>query len=199
MNGIREDKKLESVQNANQPIGTSQKEEWRVVDGFPGYEVSSFGRVRSWLSRNIYKKRNDVPLMLKCRYVEKRGGYPQLDLKRSGKYNRLFVHRLVLDAFVGRRPKGHECRHLDGNPKNNNLNNLKWGTSQENSDDLEKHGGHMNRGENNGQSKLTNKEVRHIRFLLKNSNLSQVKIGKIYGVNGSLICNISQRKYWRHI
>ena len=50
------------------------------------------------------------------------------------------VHRLVLLAFAGPCPKGMECRHLDGNPQNNNFSNLCWGTHQENMDDRVRHG-----------------------------------------------------------
>lgn len=175
------------------------KEIWKPVPGFPGYEVSNTGKVRSWLSKNIYKKCNDNPLILKQRIANYRGSYFFVRLRKNGKYSQMVIHKLVLTAFIGNRPKGYECRHLDGNPQNNNLSNLKWGTSKDNKNDLRKHGGHMNRGEKNGMSKLTTKDVNHIRFLLNNSNLSQIKIGKIYGVNGSLVCNISQKKYWRHI
>lgn len=51
------------------------------------------------------------------------------------------VHRLVLLAFVGpARSKSHVCRHLDGNPANNTLSNLAWGTQQQNWDDRRRHG-----------------------------------------------------------
>ncbi len=42
------------------------------------------------------------------------------------------VHRIVLEAFVGKKPAGKECRHLDNNPANNHLCNLAWGTALEN-------------------------------------------------------------------
>jgi hypothetical protein len=48
----------------------------------------------------------------------------------------------VLEAFVGPRPPGLECRHLDGNPANSVLANLAWGTHSENMQDRVRHGTH---------------------------------------------------------
>lgn len=50
------------------------------------------------------------------------------------------VHVLVLEAFDRPRPKGAVCRHLDGNPINNHLSNLAWGTHKENTEDRKRHG-----------------------------------------------------------
>lgn len=56
------------------------------------------------------------------------------------------LHRLVLIAFQGfpkrerGKGKGMVVRHLDGDPGNNNLDNLKWGTQQENWEDRKRHG-----------------------------------------------------------
>jgi len=54
-----------------------------------------------------------------------------------------FVHRLVLLAFIG--PSDLQVRHLDGNPTNNNLSNLLYGTAKENAEDREFH--RVNKGE----------------------------------------------------
>jgi hypothetical protein len=51
------------------------------------------------------------------------------------------VHQLVLETFVGPCPENQETRHLDGIPANNRLENLCWGTSQENNGlDKRRHG-----------------------------------------------------------
>lgn len=51
-----------------------------------------------------------------------------------------FVHRLVLEMFIGPCPYGLECRHLDGNPSNNRVENLMWSTRIANQRDRDKHG-----------------------------------------------------------
>jgi hypothetical protein len=57
-----------------------------------------------------------------------------------GRDDQRFVHRLVLEAFVGPCPPGLECLHEGGNPGNNALGNLRWGTRKENHADSVRHG-----------------------------------------------------------
>jgi HNH endonuclease len=71
-----------------------------------------------------------------------RKGYKSVSLRRDGKARTQQVHALVLEAFVGPRPAGFVTRHLDGNPANNDLTNLRWGTHSENVRDSIAHGTH---------------------------------------------------------
>ena len=64
------------------------------------------------------------------------------------------VHQLICEAFHGPRPKGMECRHLDGDRLNNDPENLKWGTNLENIQDAIAHGNTL-LGEKNPFSKLS--------------------------------------------
>ena len=52
------------------------------------------------------------------------------------------MHRLVLAAFVGPLPEGKEVCHNNGNPGDNRLENLRYGTKSENNLDRVKHGTH---------------------------------------------------------
>ena len=51
-----------------------------------------------------------------------------------------YVHRLVLEAFVGTCPDLHEGCHRDGDPRNNTVVNLYWGTRSANNYDKVRHG-----------------------------------------------------------
>jgi hypothetical protein len=51
-----------------------------------------------------------------------------------------YVHRLILETFVGPCPLGMEGRHWDGDPHNNRVDNLLWGTPLENAADRRRHG-----------------------------------------------------------
>lgn len=106
---------------------------WRELRGYEGlYEVSNLGEVKSLRSgRNLTK----------CEQV---GGYFRVKVSKRGKAKSILVHRAVLEAFVGPCPEGMETRHLDGNPKNNRLDNLVWGTSQQNKLDTARQGNHPN-------------------------------------------------------
>jgi len=49
------------------------------------------------------------------------------------------VHKLIAMAFYGEKP-GQIVRHIDGNPRNNNATNLKYGNLKENAHDRYNHG-----------------------------------------------------------
>jgi len=108
-------------------------ERWRSVPGFPGYEASDHGRIVS--------RRRASPVVLKPRRMP--NGYLTVALTGPDGHPRtMTVHRVVMLAFVGERPAGRETRHLDGDPANNRLTNLAWGTKAKNMADLLEHGHH---------------------------------------------------------
>jgi hypothetical protein len=69
-------------------------------------------------------------------------GYIVIEVKRRPASQRLAVraHVLVLEAFIGPRPEGLFVCHNDGNPANNVVSNLRWGTPSENTHDKKLHG-----------------------------------------------------------
>lgn len=116
---------------------------WKLVRDNPHYLVSSHGRVqtvphftRAKDGRVLHIRGRDKKLTVD------RHGYHIVGMTKDGRTRRRYVHHLVLEAFVGLRAEGQECRHLDGNPLNNRLDNLAWGTSSENKYDTVKHGNH---------------------------------------------------------
>jgi hypothetical protein len=115
---------------------------WRSIAGHPGYEVSNRGKVRS-VDRVVTAMRRGCAVQ--CQYTGRilklgscRGGYQVARLGRSGRRAR--IHHLVLEAFVGARPAGHQAAHGDGNPRNNEFSNLRWATPSENAEDRRRHG-----------------------------------------------------------
>ena len=98
------------------------------IPGFPGYTIVRDGRVWSHKTSKI----------LKPSKISKYG-HLCIALCNNGKMHRRLVHRLVLETFVGPCPDGLECRHLDGNPANNRVENLRWGTRIENIRDQSRH------------------------------------------------------------
>lgn len=80
------------------------------------------------------------------------GGYMVVRLRYGGRYHGFRIHKIMLMTFVGPRPDGCVCRHLDGNKMNNSLSNIRWGTRSENERDKERHGV-SNHGDRNGMRK----------------------------------------------
>ena len=133
-------------------------------------------------------------------------GYFVVGLKQSRHKIPLVIHRLVLEAFVGLCPEGMECRHLDGNPKNNNLSNLRLGTRSENQQDSVSHGtkySHFKIGEkinvgvNNPMAKLSEYEVRQIKKL--KGTLSQATRAYMFGVSPGAIQSIDDGRTWENV
>jgi hypothetical protein len=109
-------------------------EVWRPVDGQPGYEVSSHGRVRSldrwieqgnkWGTKTRYFKKGRI--LRAC-------GSPYRHVLFSFRGRCRQVHALVAQAFlppcpgVRGRERGHwNIDHIDGDTFNNHASNLQW-------------------------------------------------------------------------
>lgn len=99
-------------------------ESWKtvVVDGieYKNYEVSNLGKVRSWI--DTHGNRRSTPIIMS--ESEHTNGYLQVKLRNGNIYKNLYIHRLVVEAFIGRIPKGFEVNHIDEDKKNNHLSNL---------------------------------------------------------------------------
>lgn len=107
--------------------------EWRDVKDFPGYQVSSDGKVRSCVN-NRHGLGNEYHELTP--YVNKLG-YASVQM---GRHNRRSIHRLVAEAYISN-PNGYPLvRHLDDDPRNNSVENLAWGTQTDNMQDCVNHG-----------------------------------------------------------
>lgn len=107
---------------------------WKDVVGFEGYyQVSNIGNVKS-LSRvvncNGGKKTTQERLL---QPKNDKDGYKEVAFCINNKMSYFRVHRLMLMAFIGAPPSPDSFgMHLDDNPANNVLENLKWGSNSEN-------------------------------------------------------------------
>ena len=147
-------------------------EQWKQIDGFPGYEVSSHGNVRSWLSGS------SEPLVLKTRLSN---GYPHLNLSFDGHKKTVSVHRLVARAFHGDPPtSGHQVAHNDGNRTNNHATNLRWATPKENTQDKLAHGtaaiGTCQ------MARLSDSDIEEIKTLHRNHRMTKADIARKFGI-----------------
>lgn len=119
-------------------------EQWLPVVGYEGYyEVSDQGRVRS--VPRVTRRGNGRPMSIRGT-VRKQStmpkGHKSVTLVRDKQLRTFTVHKLVLLAFKGAAEEGQMCRHLNGDPTDNRLSNLAWGTGSENQNDAVRHGSH---------------------------------------------------------
>lgn len=182
-------------------MATNIKEIWKPVVNFEGlYEVSNLGRVRSVDHMCVTKGGHERMVKGRIRALcNSSRGYKHVNLtdgSHRGMKTRK-VHQLVLEAFVGPKPHGAVCRHLDGNRTNNCLANLAWGTAAENSADAIKHGT-LAHGLSNFQTKLTEADVRLIRMVLR-TGVPMTRLALIHGVSDQTIRNVKMGLTWRHV
>ena len=129
---------------------TSQtsSEQWKPVLGWEDlYEVSSQGRVRS-LPRVVIHSDGRVRRLpgrvLKPGLEKGRNKYERVALCINGELHMKKVHLLVAEAFIGERPVGLVCRHLNDNSLDNRAENLLWGTHSDNQQDSVRNKHHCN-------------------------------------------------------
>lgn len=160
------------------------KEEWRQVAGWPAYEVSSMGRVRSGHSGRWVEKSQSVD----------RDGYRLVSLWADGSGSMLRVSRLVCEAFHGAPFEGAQAAHKDGDPSNNEAENLRWATPAENSRDKHAHGTTL-RGERHNMAKLCREDV----LLIRASGESGRVLAERFGVSQATVSVIRSGRRWAHV
>lgn len=160
-------------------------EEWRPIPGWDTHEISNYGRIRRgvelvWRDRSGRVNRREAGGILKT-FSHGEYGHQGIRLRFSGRTFSFCVHRMVLLVFVGPPPDPSAVtRHLDGNPRNNYVGNLAWGTHQDNSDDMIKHGTRQV-GSRVPSAKLTEEKVIEMRKLRK-SGLTYQEIADNFGM-----------------
>ncbi len=168
----------------------------RPIPGFPGYFVTDAGQIWSEPRRDNLGRRVTGGRWLTL--GTRKNGYSRVHLRRNGRDVNKYVHHLVLEAFVGPRPKGMEACHFpDQTRTNNHLSNLRWDTRSENMRDAVLCG--TRGGEADSQTKLTAENVRAIDALYRTGSSTQKEIAKQYGVSRVTVTDIVNRHTWKHL
>lgn len=174
-------------------------EYWCDVEGYPGYQVSNLGNVRS-LDR-VVRRKNGRTLTIKGQPLKPQKnhkGYLRVRLRKEKKEKALSVHRLVATAFIANPKCKLQVNHLNGVKHDNNVLNLEWCTPSENI----KHAftyGLMPVGEKHGNSRLSLEQVILIRQLLGQKENSITDIARKFSVGISTVHDIKSGRQWKHI
>jgi hypothetical protein len=123
---------------------------WKIINEFPTYEVSNFGRVLNMATNKILKQGE----------TKAREGYRFVTLRRGFKdYQTFGVHRLVADAFCDKSEGLDVVDHIDHDRSNNNAENLRWVNASANA--------HNRRKQSNASSKYFGVNLTKGKYLAK--------------------------------
>ena len=110
---------------------------WKDIKGYENlYEISNYGRVRTHKNKTTWTERHGTRHWKQIYLKEKnpKGRDCRVSLWKDGKVKDYLVHRLVAFAFIPNDDITRDCiNHIDGNPKNNHVENLEWCNYKENS------------------------------------------------------------------
>ena len=103
------------------------------IEGFPGYHITKDGKMYTSKVRGSYKRKGSWTL--KKTFINEKG-YEQASLCNSKGVNKCIqVHRLVALAYIPNPNNLPVVMHLDDIGIHNHVNNLKWGTHKDNTQD----------------------------------------------------------------
>ena len=163
-------------------------EEWRDIPGYEGkYQASSLGRIKS-LKRMVRGRTHGGTPFLRSvpERVLKPGVYCKaghLSVVLGHGENGRPVHQLIALTFLGDCPQGMEVLHLNGNPTDNRVENLRYGTRTQNILDVYHQGGVWR--------KLSITDVQSIRRML-DEGIRGSDVARAFNVSDSTISSIKR-------
>ena len=155
----------------------------KLIPRFSNYSVTKDGRVWS------HNKKGWMHAM-KTSF-----GHLRVNLYSKGTCETRTIHQLVLETYIGSRPKNKECRHLNGDKRDNRLANLCWGSHSENIQDAVRHGTYSRNmlgrcGGLHPASKLSDKDRQLVVDLYYNGARTIRELEKHFGVSYETIRRI---------
>jgi hypothetical protein len=169
----------------------NENEIWKDIPGYEGcYQASTLGRIKTIAhpvaGKNPYTG-NPFTRIVAERILRPgkfcKGGHVSVVLKRNT--NGKPVHQLIMKTFIGDCPEGMEVLHKNGDPQDNRLINLRYGTRSENIIDVYYQGRRW--------GKLNIDEVQAIRFGFS-CGISGVELSRMFGVSPGSISSIKTGK-----
>jgi hypothetical protein len=172
-------------------------EVWQIIPSHPDYEASTLGRIKRRTSRTSGKAGH----VLSAVQREKGRGYTCVTLKVNGKWRNVSVHRLVAETFL-RLTADQVVNHKNAISSDNRVENLECVDQQENvrhSYQTGRQSRQQNRGERNGQAKITEATVRAIRATTDRAYGCYARIGRIFSLSSRQVADIINNRAWKDV
>lgn len=164
------------------------------IENPPHYEVSNYGRLRSFQSGD------EKGTIIRGSVIQ---GYRSLNIRLSGgKTINRYVHKLVATFFVkGQSDLNKYVIHLDFDKQNNRAENLKWVTKDQMVEHNRKNPSVINRKvpHRTRNYKLTESKVKVIKKMLRNEKNRLKTIAKQFGITHTQLNRIRSGENWRHV
>lgn len=173
------------------------KETWKpVFNAEQFYSISSLGRVRREKSgRGTRKNKILKPILAINGYL-----FVYLSMGKSKRFKK-FIHILVAEAFIGKRPEKHQVHHKNTIPSDNRKSNLEYITSKENIMRSIANGTHfIPKGSQHGRAKLKEKDIPIIKKLYEKGDKSYKDIAEMFNLKSICpIARIIKGTGWTHV
>jgi hypothetical protein len=163
------------------------------VEKPPRYEVSNFGRLRSF-------QNNVKGEIIKGSVIQ---GYKSLNIRLpKGKSFNRYVHKLIAETFVEKPSIDHKfVIHLDFDKQSNHYENLKWATKDEMVAHNKLNPAVINKPipKRTKNYKLTETKVRMIKKMLQHDNTRLKMIAKQFGITHTQLNRIRSGENWGYV
>lgn len=161
---------------------------WKDVPNTNGiYQVSNYGNFKSFKSGE-WKT---------IKPFEGKLGYRFIDFMDRCKRDRWKVHRIIATIFIDNPNDYKMVNHIDGDKHNNHADNLEWCTASHNIKHAYDTGLKPKlTGERHGRSKLTQLQANEIKTECISGKLTQVEVGKKFGVSRAAVQRILYGIAW---
>ena len=173
------------------------------VENPPRYEVSNYGRLRSFQSAAAINRvglaGNAGGTLIKGSVIQ---GYRSLNIRAGGKTLNRYVHKLVAEYFVAPQKTGQTfVIHADHDKQNNVYSNLQWATKDEMVEHNRNNPTLRNRplAQRTRNYKLTESKVIIIKKLLRSDKNRLKMIAKQFGITHTQLNRIRSGENWKHV
>ena len=161
------------------------------IKGFEGiYSISRDGTIINEIRGNIKK-----PTKVKI-------GYLMAALYKDNKETKAYIHRLIAEHFIPNDDPINKTQvnHINGNKKDNNIDNLELVSNKANVIHAYKIGLKKgNKGITNSNSKLTEEQARTLIAYLITTDKPNKWYGDLFGLHPNYVSLIKHKKRWKHI